>query len=118
MNWVFVWTIRSGKFLETYKRGAVMAIKGCPVRKSHVVWRDIAGEVVIAERNSTLHVLNRTASLIWSLADGSRQMEEIISEICNRFEVTREEALLDAEEFCHELLQAGLVTMDGHTETN
>ena len=94
-----------------------MVIKGCPVRKSHVVWRDIAGEVVIAERNDTLHVLNRTASLIWRLADGNRQMEDIISEICNRFDVTREEALLDAEESCRELLQAGLVTMNGHSET-
>ena len=94
-----------------------MAIKGCPVRKSHVVWRDIAGEVVIAEGgNSTIHVLNGTASLIWSLADGSRGMEDIISEICNKFEVTREEAMLDAEEFCRELLQAGLVTMNGHSE--
>jgi hypothetical protein len=94
-----------------------MAIKGCPHRISRVVWRDIAGEVVIAERNDMLHALNRTASLIWSLADGSRRMEEIISEICDRFEVTGEEAALDAEEFCRELLQAGLITMEAYSDT-
>lgn len=39
-----------------------------PIRDQDVVWRDIAGEVVIAQRdNSLIRVLNNTASLIWNL---------------------------------------------------
>ena len=115
MNLVFVWINLCGKLFEVSRKGSIMAIKGYPVRMKHVVWRDIAGEVVIAELdNSQLHVLNKTASLIWSLSDGSRQMENIISEIHTRFEVTPEKAMLDAEKFCHELLDAGLVAMESH----
>jgi hypothetical protein len=90
-----------------------MEIKGYPVRAPDVVWRDIAGEVVIAERSSsTVHVLNKTGSFIWTLADGTKQMEDMITALCNKFEVTAEEARADAEEFCLELLQEGLVSLE------
>ncbi len=58
-----------------------MAAASRPVRDKSVVWRDIAGEVVIAERdNRTIRVLNKTASLIWTLADGTRRAEDIVVE--------------------------------------
>ncbi len=83
-----------------------------PMRDQRVVWRDIAGEVVIAERdNRTIRVLNKTASLIWALADGTRQAEAIVAEVCNQFEVAPEQARADVEEFCRELLEAGLISM-------
>ena len=90
-----------------------MAVKGYPVRNDNIVWRNVAGEVVIAERdNSKLHVLNGTASLIWSMADGTKQIEDMVTAICNRFEVTPEQAWTDAEEFCDELLGAGLISLN------
>jgi len=93
-----------------------MVIAGYPVRDEGVVWRDIAGEVVIAERdNTTVRVLNGTASAVWILADGTRQVEDIIDEICNRFDVTRVEARTDAEEFYRQLLNAGLVSLQDHS---
>ena len=93
-----------------------MAVTGYPIRNQGVVWRDIAGEVVIAERdNSTVSILNKTASLIWSLADGTKQVEDMVIAICNRFEVTTEEAWADTEEFCLELLEAGLVSFNGNS---
>ena len=83
-----------------------------PIRNNRVVWRDIAGEVVIAERdNSTVRVLNKTASLIWTLADGTRQTEDIVAEVCGRFEVPLEQAQADVDEFCRQLLEAGLISM-------
>ncbi len=84
-----------------------------PVRTNNVVWRDIAGEVVIAERdNRTIRILNKTASLIWTLADGTRKVETITTEVCNKFEVTPEQARTDVEEFCQQLLDAGLINMN------
>lgn len=89
-----------------------MAIAGYLTRDTSVVWRDIAGEIVIADGDSAkVHVLNKTASLIWTLADGTRQVEDMAADICNRFEVTPEQARADAEEFCHQLLEAQLVSL-------
>ena len=89
-----------------------MAIAGYLVRNEDVVWRDIAGEVVIAERdNVTVRVLNGTASTVWILADGTKHVEDMVDEICNRFEVTRAEAKADAEDFCRQLLNAGLISL-------
>ena len=94
-----------------------MTVTGYLVRNNNVVWRDIAGQVVIAEGNSgTIHFLNRTASLIWTLADGTRETEGMATEICNRFEATPEQALADAQEFCQQLLKAGLVSVTDGAE--
>ncbi len=83
-----------------------------PIRDERLVWRDIAGEVVIAERdNRTVRALNKTASLIWTLADGTRQTEDIVAEVCTKFEVAPEQARVDVEEFCQQLLEAGLISM-------
>ena len=70
-----------------------------PVRDEGIVWRDIADEVVLVEKDyTTIHVLNKTASLIWTLADGTRHVDDIVSEICNRFDVTSEQARTHTEE--------------------
>ncbi len=83
-----------------------------PVREQRLVWRDIAGEVVIAERDSsTVRVLNKTASLIWALADGTKPTKDIVAEVCNKFEVSPEKARSDVEKFCEQLLDAGLINM-------
>ena len=84
-----------------------------PVRDKRLVWRDIAGEVVIAERDSnTIRVLNKTASFIWTLADGTKHTEAIAAELCKRFEVAPEQARVDVDEFCQQLLEAGLISMN------
>ena len=89
-----------------------MAATAHPVRDERLVWRDIAGEVVIAERdNSTVRILNKTASVIWTLADGTKQTDDIVAEVCNKFEVAPEQAQIDVEKFCRQLLEAGLISM-------
>ena len=53
-----------------------MSITGYLTRDDRVVWRDIAGQVVIAERdNSKIRTLNKVASLIWTMADGTQQLD-------------------------------------------
>ena len=85
---------------------------GYLTRNEDIIWRDIAGEIVIAERdNRTIRVLNKTASLIWTLADGDKQIEDVAIAVFNRFDVTPEKARADTEEFCQQLLGAGLITI-------
>ena len=87
-------------------------LKGYLLRGSSVIWRDIAGEVVIAEKNDgTIRALNKTASIIWSLADGTRRAEDIVTDLYNRFEVTMERARADVDEFCRELTEANLISL-------
>ena len=94
------------------ERIRTMVMMGYLVRDQKVIWRDIAGEVVIiGEDDNTIRMLNRTASFIWGLADGSRQLEEIAAELCERFQVAPEQAQVDAEEFCSELIEAGLASL-------
>ena len=82
------------------------------MRNSNTIWRDVAGEVVIAEKDGGIvHSLNKTASIIWLLADGTRKTDDIITELCNRFEVTIEQARADVEEFCNQLLDAKLISL-------
>jgi hypothetical protein len=92
-------------------------IDGFLTRNEGVVWRDIAGEVVIAERDSgKIRVLNKVGSLIWSLADGTRCFNDVVVEMCRRFEVTPEVAAGDAEEFLRLLLENDLVSLKNVAE--
>jgi hypothetical protein len=50
--------------------------------------------------------------LIWQSADGSTPLSEIIeSKVCQEFEVSPEDARLDAENFVNELSQHGILTV-------
>ena len=89
-----------------------MEVEGYLCREKRVVWRDIAGEVVILEEDgATVHMLNKTASLIWSLADGTRRPDDISRELCQRFEVTPSQAQSETEQFCRQLTEAGLAIL-------
>jgi hypothetical protein len=90
----------------------VTGLKGYLSRNENLVWRDIAGEVVIADRdNGTIRVLNKTASLFWTLSDGSRNIDDIVSSICQRYEVSEDESRRDSIEFCQQLVEAGLLSI-------
>jgi hypothetical protein len=90
-----------------------MSITGYLIRDDRVVWRDIAGQVVIAERdNSKIRTLNKVASLIWTLADGTKQLDDIVAVICDKFEVDKEQAQADCDEFCNELMSSDLISVN------
>lgn len=90
-----------------------MEVEGYLSREKRVVWRDIAGEVVIVEEDgTTVHMLNKTASHIWNLADGTRRPDDISHELCQRFEVTPAQAQAETERFCRQLTEAGLAILN------
>ena len=97
-----------------------MTIELCPARfdDGRFVWRDVAGEVVIAERDThTIRVLNQTASLIWTLADGSTDIGQMVNAVAETFDVDQKEAGSDVDEFCRQLLEAGLVSLKGSPQS-
>ena len=91
-------------------------LSGYPKRCEDNIWRDIGGEVVILDEDgSQVCLLNKTAALIWTLADGTRTMEEIAESVYQRFKVSFQEAVADVQEFSAQLLEAGLVELNGQS---
>jgi hypothetical protein len=80
-------------------------------RSPDVAARTIGDELMIMSgRDSSLFSLNETAAALWDAADGATSLESIVdNEICERFDVSREEALADAEALAEELARHGIL---------
>lgn len=82
----------------------MVSLDSYPCRSDEMVWRVIDGEVVILTADGhEIHTLNEVGSAIWALADGTRTIKEIITQICERFEVSPEVAQADVFEFAEQL---------------
>ncbi len=83
-----------------------------PHRSDEMVWRAIDNEIVILTADGrSIHTLNRMGSAIWELCDGTRNFGEIISLICERFDVSFEEAHADIIEFAAQLSDKKILEM-------
>ncbi len=84
-------------------------------RKERIVEREIAGESFLIPVCGTpvdmdnIFVLNPLADFIWQRLDGKRMLAAIISEIVGEFDVTAEQAGVDAADFVGQLLQNSLI---------
>jgi hypothetical protein len=67
-------------------------------RADHIAARMLGGEMMImSAADSSLYVLNETASVIWEAADGVTPLSEIVRDkICAEFDVAPDVALEDA----------------------
>ena len=69
-----------------------------------VIWRRIDDEVVIiTDDGISLHKLNKTAAHIWEMCNGDHQLDEIAASLCERFDVSLEEAAADVLETTRQL---------------
>ena len=80
-------------------------------RNPRVAARSLDGEMMIMSgRNSTLFMLNKTATILWQAADGATPLEEIVQQkICTGFQVEPGEALRDAESLARDLASHGIL---------
>jgi hypothetical protein len=80
-------------------------------RSSAIAARLVGGEMMIMSvADSTFFTLNEVATVIWQAADGRTPLSEIVTgKICEEFDVSREEAERDAEQFVAELSQHGIL---------
>ncbi len=78
-------------------------------RRETLIWRKVGKEIVILNEGGTqLCNLNQTGATIWTLADGTKTLQEIANELCAQFEVSPAEALGDVEDLAQQLVEAGL----------
>jgi hypothetical protein len=79
-------------------------------RAEDVISRRIGDEMVVLKNTAdSAHILNKTAAAVWELCDGERSLDEIAERICDRFEVSFEEARADIEEIIGRLIQVGIL---------
>lgn len=72
--------------------------------------RTIDGLAVIMDpENGKVLSLNEVGTFIWEMAQHSCSKEEILNAVCSRFEVRREKAAVDLEEFILILRQKELL---------
>jgi hypothetical protein len=78
--------------------------------------RMMAGEMVIMSvKDSRVFSLNATASAIWSAADGSTPLREIVAhKVVEQFDVDAEVAYQDALALVEDLEQEGILVLADH----
>ena len=68
--------------------------------------------IIMSTLDSTLFSLNPTGSIIWEAADGTTPLSRILEEkVCTEFDVTVEQASVDAREFIGKLTEHGILVV-------
>ena len=81
------------------------------IKADDIVSRQIGDEtVIIMDNGLATHVLNKSAAYIWQLCENTDNIDEITDKICERFDVTTEEANADVRATIDRLMEIGLLT--------
>jgi len=92
----------------------MLSLDSYPQRSDELVWRVIDGEVVILTTDGHgIHTLNKVGRVIWELSDGTRNIKEIVSLICERFDVSFEVAKADVLDFVKQLEDKKILQIRG-----
>jgi len=82
-------------------------------RNQNVVFRDIAGELILvpiqrsADAADSIYVLNETGARIWELTDGRRTISQIAGIICEEYDTDRSTAEKDLLSYVRQMVEAG-----------
>jgi hypothetical protein len=88
----------------------MISLESYPRHCEDLVCRVIDDEVVILTTDScNVHSLNKVGSVIWELADGTRSIREMVTRICENFDVPFEKALANVMEFQAQMVDKNLV---------
>ena len=89
-----------------------LTLSSCPAPAEHVRSRHLEQEaVVVLPDKGEVKVLNEVGARIWTLADGSRTVRDIIAALCAEFEAPPVVVEADTLKFLAELQQKGLITI-------
>ncbi len=91
-------------------------IMNCVVQAKNVIWRRIGDDIVVIKDDGlSTHVLNKMAAIIWEMCDGECGIDEIAAHLCERFDVSFEEARADVREIIEKLTKAGIMNQSEET---
>ena len=76
-----------------------------------VVWQDIDGELVAIDLSTSEYLaLNAAAAVAWPLLVRGATIDQLVDELCGRYDVNEDRARADMTEFVTTLRQRRLVT--------
>jgi hypothetical protein len=85
------------------------------IRNREVVSRQIEGELVIVPIRrgvgdlNSLYTLNPVGSALWEFMNEEHSVPEMVSRVCDEFEVTCTQAQTDIQEFLDSMLEEKLI---------
>lgn len=83
---------------------------GLPKRREGVAAQVVTGEAVLLDIESGEYFsLNPVGGRIWELCDGTRSTAEIVSVMCDEYDVAQDVVTADTDEILGELANAKLV---------
>lgn len=83
-----------------------------PARTEATAHRVVGDEALIVNfQDSFFYNLSPVGTFIWERCDGQHSIAQIAAELVKYYEVGLEVAVRDCEEFIHELVQEGILTM-------
>jgi hypothetical protein len=89
------------------------------IQSEDIIWRRIGDEIVVIKDDGlATHVMNNTAAFIWEMCDGKSGIDEITESLCERFDVSFQEAGTDVREIIEKLMQLGLIEQIEETTNN
>lgn len=81
-----------------------------PRRSEDCAWNEIDGElVIVSSGRGTISALNGVGAEVWAMCEGRTTLPEIVADICERFEASREVAEPDVMAFLEAMLAQGLI---------
>ena len=92
-----------------------MSFCASPERENNLATRLIGGETIVVPVRSgvgelsAIYSLNELGTVIWELIDGKTAVSRMVDRICTEFEVSREVATSDVEEYLECLEDSGLI---------
>jgi hypothetical protein len=87
-------------------------------RSTDVVARQVGGEsILVPIRHNVgnldyVYTLNAVAARVWSLLDGTRTIDAVVSDVCDEFDIDRGTALADISTLVSDLAGASLVSRE------
>src|SRR5450755_4557561 len=91
------------------------------VAKSTAIASRLLGDetIIMSTVDSTLYSLNPVGSVMWEAADGNTLLSRIVEDkVCAEFDVTVEQARMDADEFVSELSRHGILLVSDQAFSN
>ena len=90
---------------------SVVGLDRVPSRNPQAVYRIYDGQatIVLLDR-SEVKLLNEIGSLVWEQIDGRRSVRDIVDVVLQSFEVSRDQAERDVQEFVGTLYDHGMVS--------
>ena len=85
-------------------------------KSADIAARKLGDETIIMSTlDSTIFMLNPAGTAIWDAADGNTPLSRIVEDrVCAEFDVTVEQASLDAQGFVDELTEHGILVVSDH----